>query len=119
MPGFGELESSIMTVLWDGERPMTVREVQLALSGRRSLAYTTVMTVMGRLHAKGVLDRSRAQRAFSYHPVHSRADHAAQLMAQALADSHDREAALVHFVHSISADEEGALRAALRSRRAR
>ena len=119
MPGFGELESSIMAVLWDAARPMTVREVHQALSRRRSLAYTTVMTVLGRLHAKGVLDRSEATRAFSYEPVHSRADHAARLMAQALADSRDRDAALVHFVDSISPDEEGALRAALRRRRKR
>jgi predicted transcriptional regulator len=119
VPGFGELEGSIMAVLGDADGPLTVREVHEALSGSRSLAYTTVMTVMGRLHAKGVLNRSEAHRAFSYEPVHSRADHAAHLMAQALADSHDRDAALVHFVDSITADEEGVLRAALRRRRKR
>ena len=119
MAGFGELERSIMAVLWDAGRPMTVREVHEAVSGNRSLAYTTIMTVMGRLHVKGVLSRSEARRAFSYEPVHSRADHAALLMTQALADSLDRDAALVHFVDTISRDEEGALRAALRRRRKR
>lgn len=119
MSGFGELESSIMAVLWDAGQPMTVRQVHESLSGTRSLAYTTVMTVMGRLHAKGSLSRSEAHRAFSYEPAHSRADRAAQLMAQALADSQDRDAALVHFIDSISPDEEGALRAVLRRRRKR
>lgn len=117
MSGFGELESRIMAVLWDEGRSMTVREVHAALSGSRDLAYTTVMTVLSRLHTKGILRRSEAARAFSYEPVHTRADHAAQLMAQALKDSRDRDAALAHFVDTISADDEGVLRAALRRRR--
>ena len=117
MPGFGELERTIMAVLWDAGRPMTVRQVHAALSDSRSLAYTTVMTVLSRLHAKGILRRSEAGRAFTYEPVHSRADHAAHLMVQALADSRDRDAALAHFVETITAAEEGVLRAALRRRR--
>lgn len=116
MPGFGELEGTIMAVLWDAGRPMTVREVHDALGDRRSLAYTTVMTVLSRLHAKGVLSRSEAHRAFTYAPEHSRADHAAHLMAQALADSVDRDAALVHFLAAIGPDEKGSLRKALRRR---
>ena len=37
----------------------------------REHAYTTIMTVMVRLHEKGVLDRERRGRQFSYRPAAS------------------------------------------------
>ncbi len=45
----GELEEAIMEIVWQRDAEVTVREVWEALQPTRSLAYTTVMTVMSRL----------------------------------------------------------------------
>ncbi len=53
---FGDLESDIMEILWKRESG-SVREVLSELSKKRVVAYTTAMTVMSRLHEKGLLVR--------------------------------------------------------------
>ena len=64
----GPLELKIMTVLWHLDRG-TVRDVLERLSDSPKPAYTTVMTVMVRLHDKGLLDRSRHGNSFVYVPT--------------------------------------------------
>lgn len=62
----GELEAAIMRLMW--ARPIaTVREVldDLHRTGR-PLAYTTVMTVMGRLVVKGLLTRQLVGKTHVY-----------------------------------------------------
>ncbi len=61
----GDLEADIMSVVWEKGR-VTVQEVLEALAPNRSLAYTTVMTVMSRLAEKGMLNREKEGRAFVY-----------------------------------------------------
>ena len=56
-----------MRVLWESPN-LTVRDVAQRLPGRRQRAYTTVMTVMNRLHEKGLLDRVTQGRAYVYSP---------------------------------------------------
>jgi predicted transcriptional regulator len=111
--GFGELESAIMSWLWDRAQPATVREVHTALRKRREIAYTTVQTVMDNLYKKGWLRREPAGRAHQYEPVTNREEYGAQLMREALDASGDREQALLHFVGRMSLQEAVALRAAL------
>jgi predicted transcriptional regulator len=76
-----------MDVLWDrgagAPEGVTVREVAEALR-KRELAYTTVMTVLDRLAGKGMVDRERTGRAWSYRPAATREAHIAQLMLDAL-----------------------------------
>ncbi len=63
----GELEVAIMRLMWAHETA-TVREIQTLLRANgRELAYTTVMTVMGRLVTKGLLTRTLAGKTHSYH----------------------------------------------------
>jgi predicted transcriptional regulator len=57
MRQFGELEAVIMDRLWEWGKPALVREMVDDLSRDRSIAYTTVMTVMENLHRKGWLRR--------------------------------------------------------------
>lgn len=64
----GDLEADIMGVVWE-KGHATVQEVQETLAPRRSLAYTTVMTVMSRLAEKGLLRREKEGRAFLYRPA--------------------------------------------------
>lgn len=72
-PQLHELEREIMEQLWSRDRA-TVREVHEALNARSatSRAYTTVMTVMGRLAAKGVVRRHREGRSDVYAPALTR-----------------------------------------------
>lgn len=103
-----------MQLLWRRDEPMTVRQVLGVLAQDRTIAYTTVMTVMDRLFKKGHLTRQDEGRAFVYSPAASRASYTAAVMAGALDASGDRVAALVHFTEHISPDEAAALRVALR-----
>ena len=112
----GELERAVMDHLWDSPEPQTVRHVHEALSSRRELAYTTVMTVLQRLARKNLVTQIRDDRAHQYAPTHGRDELVAGLMFDALhqaADSGDRKAALVHFVERVDPDEAEALRRAL------
>ncbi len=109
----GELEAEVMDRLWTWQHPATVREVLDDLVPARKLAYTTVMTVMDNLHRKGLLSREQDGRAYRYSPVHTRADHAAELIASAVATSEDRTAPLLRFVEQMDADEVRVLRASL------
>jgi predicted transcriptional regulator len=112
----GELERAVMDHLWSSDEPQTVRQVHEALSARRDLAYTTIMTVLQRLAKKNLVVQHRDDRAHRYAPMHGRDELVAGLMVDALdqaADSGSREAALVHFVERVGADEAAALRRAL------
>nr|NLI50395.1 BlaI/MecI/CopY family transcriptional regulator [Propionibacterium sp.] len=66
MAVLGDLEQHVMAVLWRAGRPLSVREVHEALHYSRTVAYTTVMTVLDRLAKKGVLERRLEGRAWLY-----------------------------------------------------
>lgn len=63
-----DAELEIMQVVWE-LGSCTVRQVHEHLNQRRSLAYTTVMTMMGILEDKGHLARTKEGRAYLYEPV--------------------------------------------------
>lgn len=61
----GPLESEVLRTVWEkGEAD--VDEVHRRLQDSREIAYTTVMTVMARLAAKGILHRRKEGRAYVY-----------------------------------------------------
>ena len=109
------LERAAMEVVWGAPVPLTAREVADALADR-GLAYTTWLTVLGRLERKGLLRRDKSAKAHTYASTASRADHVALLMEQALGQADDRQAVLQHFARSVSADDAAALRRALEGR---
>ncbi len=105
----GSLEAKIMRVLWARpEQLMQVKDVLPLLDG--DLAYTTVMTVMSRLHEKGLLRRRRQGRAWAYRAALSREAYVASTMAEALRVAENRTAALLHFVADLDRAEAAALR---------
>ena len=113
MRRLGELERSVMNVLWDAVAPLTVREVLDGL-GERDLAYTTIMTVLDRLGTKEMVRRERDGRAFRYAPALTRDAATSELLHAALDEAGtDRTAALVHFARTVDPAEARALRAAL------
>ena len=106
----GELEAAVMDELWRDGGWLTPGEVHAALASTRRLAYTTVMTILVRLWRKGRLERRRQGRAFAYHPIVSRAEHAAGRMREILAAADDRRGALTHFVKTLKPAERAQLR---------
>ena len=69
--------------------PQTVRQVHEALSARRDLAYTTIMTVLQRLAKKNLVVQHRDDRAHRYAPTHGRDELVAGLMVDALDQAAD------------------------------
>lgn len=67
LTGLGWLEADVLRVVWDrGE--VTVRDVYEELRASRRIAYTTVMSVLRNLAAKGLLEQDRSRAAYVYRP---------------------------------------------------
>lgn len=99
--GLGELELTIMNFIWKRSGPVTVPDVHEHLVKSRQLAYTSTMTVMGRLNNKGLLTRSEDRRPYKYWAAMSREDYSADLMLGVLSEFGNRKAALTRFVDRI------------------
>ena len=104
----GELEAAVLAVLQAAGSALSPGEVRDRLGGE--LAYTTVVTILSRLHAKGVLERRKAGRAFRYAPVADEPGLAARRMARVLDAEPDRETVLARFVSGLSDADEDLLR---------
>jgi len=67
----GDLEAEIMEFIWShpSENGIPVREVFEVLYDRRRIAYTTVMSTMGRLAKKKLLRAEKRDQAYLYYPV--------------------------------------------------
>ncbi len=84
----------------------TVRSVMEALNARasRPRAYTTYMTIMARLHKKGLLDRRREGKTDHYLPTHERDEYMA-LRAQSEVEglvAQYGDVALSHFAQQMA-----------------
>ena len=112
----GQLECRIMEHLWNSPQPQTVRQVHQSLLIDRTLAYNTVMTVLRRMSAKGLVVQHRCRRAHRYSAAQRRDELVAGLMLDALGHAvnyGDRLAALIHFAGRVGADDIQALKYAL------
>ena len=103
-PPLHELETEIMEEMW-GRGEATVRDVLKALNARggKVRAYTTLLTVMTRLDAKGLLVRRRAGRLDVYAPALTRDDYfhtRAEAEVAALVEDFG-DLALAHFARHI------------------
>ena len=104
-PVLHELESEVMEQLWS-EGEASVRAVMEALNkrARPQRAYTTYMTIMARLHKKGVLDRRREGKTDFYAPKLGREEYMAS-RARAQVDElveEYGEVALAHFARQVA-----------------
>lgn len=64
----GPLEQEIMQFLWT-KKNASVSQVHKHIKiNKNSIAYTTVMTIMGRLSQKGLLERRLVGKAYIYFP---------------------------------------------------
>jgi predicted transcriptional regulator len=101
------LEQDVLDVLATAGEPLTPARVRAALADR--LAYTTVMTVLGRLAGKGLATRSRVGRAFAYQAVPNEAEVTARQMRRLLEAGDDRAAVLSQFVKVLAPEDEAVL----------
>ena len=103
-----------MEVLWTNDAALTANELRDTLAVRdepgRTVATTTMLTVLSRLERKGFVTRSRDVRPHRYHALLSREEHTAELMHEVLDRSADRDAALARFVSTATAGEAATLR---------
>lgn len=99
----GKLESEIMEIIWAYGNPVSVRVVTETLHKKRQIAYTTVMTIMGRLVKKGVLIRKVASMGYLYQPKFSKekfvAKAAHRIFSGAVSSFGDE--VLIHFMKEI------------------
>ena len=107
----GALEAEVLAVLRAAQVPLSPGQVRerLAIRPQGELSYSTVVTIMSRLHAKGLLARERAGRGFAYTPVDA-ASLAAGQMSRALDTGADRRAVLTSFVSGLSGRDTRLLR---------
>jgi predicted transcriptional regulator len=122
----GALEAEILAIVRAADGPLTPGEVRQWLApaaqaapdqadGQRGeLSYSTVVTIVSRLHAKGLLARQRAGRGFTYTPVDD-ASLAASRMSQVLGSENDHDAVLSRFVSGLSSRDARLLRELLAS----
>ena len=103
----GPLEAEIMDVVWDtGE--VTVRDVHKELRTSRPLAYTTVMTTLGRLADKGLVKRIEDQPAHHYVPLVSREQYARSTV-KSVVDwlvQHFPDPAVSYFIDRVEKEDE-------------
>lgn len=110
----GPLEAVVMERLWKRGRA-TVRDVVEDLGRSRALAYTTVMTIMTRLHEKGLLERDRDGKTYVYRPAVSRQEHRERLSRELVRGLVDEfgDVALAQFAEELDG-VDAAHRSALR-----
>ena len=109
MATLGELERSIMDILWASDDSLSAYDLQESLADRK-LAPTTILTVLSRLEKKGFVARSRDARPHRYTAAASREEHMADLMHEVLGGASDRTAVLERFVGQVSPEEAATLR---------
>lgn len=100
----GELELAVMRVAWS-RQAVTVRKVLDVLTKKRPLAYTTVMTVMGRLAEKGLLVAEKRGKSYLYRAAQTREElenRVAGQVVHSLITDFGGEVALSQFVKQLS-----------------
>jgi predicted transcriptional regulator len=119
MNSLGELERSVMDLLWAGAESLSAYDLQAKLAAHsetgRELAATTILTVLSRLENKHFVVRERDSRPHRYRAVAAREAHMADLMHEVLGGASDRAAVLERFVGQVSSEEAETLRRILNS----
>jgi predicted transcriptional regulator len=104
----GALEREILACLAAAGQPMAPAEVRAELGDR--LAYTTVMTTLSRLHAKGAISRQPAGRGYVYAlqggPGAAQASMTAHRMLKLLRAGGDRAGVLSRFIADLGPEDE-------------
>ncbi|MFZ5946256.1 MAG: BlaI/MecI/CopY family transcriptional regulator [Bacillota bacterium] len=98
----GHLEADIMEIVWNKEK-VSVREVYEQLNLNREIAYTTVMTIMGRLAEKNILTKEPRGNAYVYSPTLSKDEFTSRMVSNVIDGLLEdyADAAFAHFINKI------------------
>lgn len=111
--GSGELEAEVVAILRRSGSSMSAAEIQEQCSGHTP-AYTTVLTILDRLGAKGLVEReARSPRRVRFRAVRDDVEHATDTITGALDATIDRRAVLLRFAGALDAQDADVLRRAL------
>lgn len=107
MTAHGSLERQVMDLLWD-EGEMPVRGVLERLGSGR--AYTTILTVLDRLHRKGEVRRRKQDGAWIYRAGRTREESLGAELTSLLEEAGGRrEAVLMAFIETAESVDAGLL----------
>ncbi|MDE3207192.1 MAG: BlaI/MecI/CopY family transcriptional regulator [Acidobacteriota bacterium] len=109
--GSGELEAEVLAALWAADEPLTPEGLRGRLGSE--LAYTTVTTILSRLHEKGAVGREPHGRGYCYFPLLDQQGLTARRMRALLDGQSDQAGVLSRFVDTLDAATVAALRRAL------
>ncbi len=116
-----DLEAAIMDIVWSKQlTAFAVLDVLTVLEKKREIAYTTVMTTVGRLYEKGLLSRERDGKRYRYSPKLTREqflEATARTVLNEAVGSHQALAMLAEKVSEASAGELDELEALISQRR--
>ena len=103
----GSLENEIMDVIWRKDAEVCVRDVFEDLAIHREIAYTTVMTIMGRLADKKLLERRKVGNAFFFKPTETREAFTEMMVGSVVDDllTDFSDATLACFINRVGKDE--------------
>lgn len=97
-----------MDVMWtNASAPLTVREVGACFPDH---AYTTILTVLSRLSAKGFVHEAKEGRLNTFVATASKEDYITSLIMDALAHTDNRQAALAHFADALPPSDRSLFR---------
>lgn len=103
----GKLESEIMEVVWRKDCQVTIRDIYEEIQAGRKIAYTTVMTVMGRLAAKKLLRKWSVGNTYYFLPTISRDEFTRSIVGRVMDSLLDdfADAALAHLIKRVQTDD--------------
>lgn len=109
----GQLEQAVLNVLWDAHGSenahLTSHQILEALGG--TVALTTVLTVLSRLGAKGLVAKANGDgRSLLFTSTSSREEHNAKAMIGLIQASSNPALAFSHFAKNLSAKDLQTLR---------
>jgi len=97
LPG---LEADVLELLLDAQAPMTVAEVQQALTGSRR-AHTTVSTLLTRLADRGLVTRRPRGRVYEWSPAGTAQQLTINALHQVLDGVDDPRAVVLGFLDTV------------------
>ncbi|GAA2103516.1 BlaI/MecI/CopY family transcriptional regulator [Actinomadura alba] len=107
----GQLEAEVLAALAAADGPISTAGLRDRIPG--DPAYTTINTILFRLHAKHLVTRERHGRHFLYRLAVDESRLVADRMRDHLRHASDPSSVLSRFVQNLTTDEEDALRAVL------
>jgi predicted transcriptional regulator len=108
----GKLESEIMDIIWRKGCPVNIRDVYAEIEAKRKIAYTTVMTVMGRLAAKNLLQKWSEGNTSYFLPVISQDEFTRGVVGKVMDSLLDdfADVTLAHFMQRVQKNDREIIR---------